>query len=202
MHPDQWPGRPQLKPWVGTHPDKQPSCLGAQNQSAPVGTYPSQWPGPPQLKPHVGLQLDQQPCCHGQKGPKPGISGHPDHQFGCVGAQTQSAWVSEQATGSVAGCPLAQTQSGGSAATPVQSRDQPHNPTNGLAAYRRPHPKALVLKNSYCTQNPAGPTGSPGGRQNTQQRGAAGLGENAFPRKTPPSRGLNYPIAVPRAPSI
>ena len=55
---------------------------------------------------------------------------------------------------------------------------------------------------SPCTQSPAGPTGSLGGRQNSQQRGAAGLRETAFPRKTRPSRGLNYPIAAPRAPSI
>ena len=46
------------------------------------------------------------------------------------------------------------------------------------------------------------PTGSLGLRQNTQQRGAAGLGKNAFPGKTQPSRGLNYPIAAPRDPSI
>ena len=55
---------------------------------------------------------------------------------------------------------------------------------------------------SPCAQSPAEPTGSQGGRQNTQQRGAAGLGDTAFPGKTPPSRGLNYPIAAPRAPSI
>ena len=30
-----------------------------------------------------------------------------------------------------------------------QSRDGPHDPINGLAACRRPHPKAPVLKNSY-----------------------------------------------------
>ena len=55
---------------------------------------------------------------------------------------------------------------------------------------------------SPCAQSPAGPTGCLGLRQNNQQRGAAGLGETAFPGKTPPSRGLNYPIAAWRAPSI
>ena len=55
---------------------------------------------------------------------------------------------------------------------------------------------------SPCTQSPTGPTGSLGRRQNTQQRGATGLGETAFPGKTRPSRGLNYPRAAPRAPSI
>ena len=53
------------------------------------------------------------------------------------------------------------------------------------------------LQPSPCPQSPAGPTGSLGQRQNTQQRGAAGLGETAFPGKTRPSRGLNYPIAAP-----
>ena len=46
---------------------------------------------------------------------------------------------------------------------------------------------------SPFTGSPAGPTGSLGGRQNAQKRGAAGLGETAFPGKTRPSRGLNNP---------
>ena len=70
---------------------------------------------------------------------------------------------------------------------------------NGQAASQGPHQQRLP---NTCTQSPAGPTSAIGQRQNTQQRGAAGLGETAFPRKTQPSRGLNYPIAAPRAPSI
>ena len=70
---------------------------------------------------------------------------------------------------------------------------------NGLAACQGPHLQRLP---NTCAQSPAGPTGSLGQRQNTQQRGAAGLGETAFPRKTQLSRGLNYPIAALRAPSI
>ena len=70
---------------------------------------------------------------------------------------------------------------------------------NGLAAYEGPH---LQLLPNSCALSPAGPTGSLGQRQNTQQRGAAELGETAFPGKTRPSRGLNYPTAAPRAPNI
>ena len=70
---------------------------------------------------------------------------------------------------------------------------------NGLIACQGPHLQRLP---NTCAQSPAGPTGSLGQRQNTQQRGASGLGETAFPGKTRPSRGLNYPIAAPRAPSI
>ena len=87
----------------------------------------------------------------------------------------------------------------------------------GPASHTRPRPKAadrlintlaackgpnLQLLHNPCEQSPAGPTGSLGLRQNTHQSGAAGLGETAWPRKTRPSRGLNYPIAASRAPSI
>ena len=58
------------------------------------------------------------------------------------------------------------------------------------------------LPTSPCTQSPAGPTRSLGGRQNAQQRGAAGLRETAVPGKTRLSRGLNHPERAPRAPSI
>ena len=40
------------------------------------------------------------------------------------------------------------------------------------------------LPPSPCAQSPEGPTLPLGGRQNAQQRGAAGLGETAVPRKT------------------
>ena len=95
-------------------------------------------------------------------------------------------------------CRVTQSQSG-----PARPRDPSPKRLdwliNGLTACQGPHLQRLP---NTCTQSPAGPTGSRGQRQNTQQRGAAGLGETAFPGKTQPSRGLNYPIAAPRAPSI
>ena len=53
---------------------------------------------------------------------------------------------------------------------------------------------------SPCSRSPAGPTGSLGLRQNTQQRGAAGLGETAFPGKTRPSRRAELPHSSTQSP--
>ena len=96
---------------------------------------------------------------------------------------------------------------------PKQQKDRPRvtQAQSRRSAYQRPDclpgttPKTTgseQLLPSPCPQSPAEPTGSLGLQQNTQQRGAAGLGETAFPEKTRPSRGLNYPIAAPGAPSI
>ena len=57
---------------------------------------------------------------------------------------------------------------------------------NGLAAYQGPH--LQHLPNTWA-QSPAGPTSSLGQRQNTQQRGAAGLEETAFPERLDPLGG-------------
>ena len=126
-HPDQWTGRPQLKPQVGSHPDKQPDCLGAETQSAWVGAHLDQW----LAAPHTG--------------PKQGI-----------GLLATQSMVRLRAT------------------TPKSTNSE-------------------QLPLSPCAKSPAGPTGSLGQRQNTQQRGAAGLGETAFPRKTWPSGGSTTP---------
>ena len=95
-------------------------------------------------------------------------------------------------------CRVTQSQSG-----PALQRDSSPKRLdwliNRLAACQGPHLQRLP--NTYA-QSPAGPTASLGQRQNTQQRGAAGLGETAFPGKTQPNRGLNYSIAAPRTSSI
>ena len=44
--------------------------------------------------------------------------------------------------------------------------------------------RSKQLTPSPCAQSLAGPTGTLGGRQNAQQRGAAGRGETAVPGKT------------------
>ena len=57
-------------------------------------------------------------------------------------------------------------------------------------------PDALGIEHlppNPCTQGHVGPTLSLRGRQNTQQRGDAGLGETAVPWKTWLTRKLNYP---------
>ena len=108
-------------------------------------------------------------------------------------------------TGAVAGCPRAQTQSGGSATNRIPKQRSATQRDQWPGCLQVTTPKSTCSKKllpSPCTKSPAGPTGSLGGRQNAQQRGAAGLGETAFPGKTRPSRGLNYPKAALRAPSI
>ena len=65
--------------------------------------------------------------------------------------------------------------------------DWPHTPKQWPGCLWVTTPKGTSseqLLPSPCEQSPAGRTGSLGGRQNAQQRRAAGLGETAFPRKT------------------
>ena len=112
--------------------------------------------------------------------------------------------VGAHAPGAEASCPTHRPKVEDPRATRLRPRAADRL-INGPAACGRTTPKSTgseQLLPSPCAQSPAGPTGSLGGRQNTQQRGAAGLGETAFPGKTRPSRGLNYFIAAPRAPSI
>ena len=102
---------------------------------------------------------------------KPGISAHPDQFASCLGVQAQSP--GSVCTDQQPGCPWATT------------------------------PEALGnehLPPSSCTQSPTGPTHSLGGRQNAHQRGAAGIGETAVPRKTSLSRGLNYTAGASQSP--
>ena len=118
---------------------------------------------------------------------------------------TDKKHLGVRATGSVAGCPHSQTQSWGSAANPSPKQRSATHPDQQPGCLQATTPKSTSSEKLLprpSAQNPAGPTGSLGGRQNAQQRGAAGLGETAFPCRTRPHRGLNYPIAAPRAPSI
>ena len=149
----------------------------------PSGCVPQSVAWGPHLKPQVGRCPDKRPAAweHRQK-----LQG-------------------EHATGSVAGCPCAQTQSRGSATNRSPKRRSATQPNQRPGCLQVSTPKSTdseQLLPSPCTHSSAGPTGSLGGRQNTQQREPAGLGENAFPRKTRPSRGLKYPRAAPRGPSI
>ena len=126
----------------------------------------------------------------GRTDPNPQIGAHPDQQprlpnLKPQGVRTlissQAAWTHRPKLGFSAqpgqwpGCPQV--------TTPETSRTEHFSP-------------------SPCAQSPSGPTRSLGGRQNAQQRGAAGLGETAVPRKTRLSRGLNYPDGALRDPSI
>ena len=135
----------------------------------------------------------------------------PETLGGRVPHKRPAAWEHRQkapgraATGSVAAGPCAQTQSRGSATNRSPKRrsaTQPDQRPGCLQAITAKSTCSEKLLRSPYAQNSAGPTGSLGGRQNTQQRGGAGLGETAFPGKTRPSRGLNYPIAALRVPSI
>ena len=157
----------------------------------------------PHLKPRVGGRPDKRPAAWAHRQKAPGWARTPKTPAGCPHLKPQSSGGC--ATGSVAGCPLAQTQSRRSAANPgpkPRSATQPNQWPGCLQATTPKSTGTEKLLPSPCTQNSTGPTGSLGQRQNTKQRGAAGLGETAFPGKTRPSRGLNYPRAAPRAPSI
>ena len=134
------------------------------------------------MKPGVGAHLEQRLAAP-PTGPKPLTEG-------CT-TQTQCGWISRQHTTQSQSCRPASC---------VRPRPKAADQViNGLPACEKPH---LQLLSSPCAQSPAGPTVSLGGRQNTQQRGATGLGETACPGKTRPSRGLNHPIAALRAPRI
>ena len=157
--------------------------LGRQAQSAPVGAYPNQWPGAHTCNLGWARTLISSPAAwvHRQKAP---------------------GWARNWISGWL---PCAQTQSRGSAANQspkLRSATQPDQGPGCLQATTAKSTGSEKLLPSPFAQNPAGPIGSLGGRQNSQQRGAAGLRETAFPRKTRPSRGLNYPIVALRAPSI
>ena len=144
MHPDQWTGLPQLKPRVGAHPDKWPSCLGAQTQKRPCGHAPRSalWTQKPETR--TG-------CTH----LKPQVGAHPDQRL--AAPHTAQSWGSAMQPHKWPGCLLRTTpKSTGSEQLPP----------------------------SHCSQSPAGPTRSLRGRQNAQQRGAAGLGEIPVPGKT------------------
>ena len=163
------------------------------------GPTPENPAGRPHLKPRVGVHQEQRlvatPTGSKLQTPRRHYSGPKPLEPPARKTQSQSK-------------PSATQDSGLELQT-----SQPHQPRpqaeklliNGLATCDGTTPKSTGFEQllpSPCPQSPAGPTGSLGRRQNTQQRGAAGLWETAFPRKTRPSRGLNYSIPAPRAPSI
>ena len=152
------------------------------------GPTPETLAGCPHLKPQVSVHREQK-LAASRTGPKRWTS------WPCGTQDHSCRWAS----------PTTQAQSFGPAGQ-VRPRPQSSRSANQrtgcLPGTTPKSTNSEQLLPSPCAQSPAGPTGSLGLRQNTQQRGAAGLGETAFPGKTQPSRGLNYPIAAPRAPSI
>ena len=133
---------------------------------------------------------------------KPRVGVRPDKRPGWAHRQKPPGWARNQ----ISGClPLCTDPKLGNSSQPKSQAEIGHTNQSRSGCLQATTPKSTgseKLLPSPCTQNPVGPTGSLGGRQNAQQRGAAGLGETAFPGKTGPSRGMNYPIAAPKAPSI
>ena len=134
---------------------------GHTGPKSPIGRVPQSVAWGPHLKSRVSALLNQQP---GRPHLKPEWAPIPETSGGC-------------APGSLAGCPSAQAKSQGSTV-------QPYQWPGCQQATTCEAPGSEHLPPSPCTQNPAGPTRSLGGRQNAQQRGAAGLGETAVPGKT------------------
>ena len=165
--------------------------------------HPDQRTGHPQLKLWVSTHPDKRPGCLAARPKVPqwactpisGLGPTPKTPAGCLHLKPRvvrnriSGWL-----------PQCTDQKRGMGSQPRPS--QAHHWPGCLQATTPKSTGSEKLLLGPCAQNPAGPTGSLGGRQNTQQRGAAGLGEIAFPGKTRPNQGLNYPIAARRAPSI
>ena len=159
-------GRPHLKPQVGEHLEQrlaapptgqkpQTECHVVQSQGGPARPRDSS-PG----------RLDRPP-----KPPKHKAAGSAGcallrHKAGLLPAsQAQSPWIHQMHAFQ------AQSQLRAS-----QAKSCWTGLINGLIACQGPHLQCLP---NTCTQSPAGPTSSLGQRQNTQQRGATGLGETA-----------------------
>ena len=149
--------------------------------------HPDQRTRRPQLQTQVGMHPNQWLGCPSALAQSAPVSVYPNQW---PGAHTWNlGWVHTQTSSWL---PCAQAQSLGSVCNWSMAWLLVGDHTWSTSSEQLPP--------SPCPQSSAGPTGSLGGRQNAQHRGAAGLGETAFPGKTPTSRGLNYPKAAPEGP--
>ena len=182
---DLWCPSP-LSPWTVNTQDKQPQhspeALLAGTQISGLGFH--NW------NPGWAHTLISGPAAWEHRHKVPGWA---RTSISSLGTPTWNlGWVCTRISGWL---PLAQTQSQGSAT-------QPHQQPGCLLATTPKSTGSEQLPPAPCAQRPAGPTGSLEGRQNTQQRRAAGLWETAVPGKTWPSKGMNYPGRALRDPSI
>ena len=121
------------------------------------GPIPENLAGRPHLKPQVGVHQEQRLATP---------STRPRRQTSQLCDSAQSSETSQDSV------------------TQAQSRRSADQRPGCLRGNTRKSTGSEQLLPSPCAQIPAGTTGSLGLRQNTQQRGAAGLGETAFPGKT------------------
>ena len=154
------PGAPPPLPLDCEHGDKQPQCSPEALLRAPRladwGPTTETPEGCPHLKPQVGEHLEQRLAAP-PTGPKQRT---PVRRDSVPGQPHQPERLKPRPAGSAC-C------------------ERPKHKVAGSADQRPdclPHLQRLT---NTCAQSPAGPTSSLGQRQNTQQRGAPGLGETA-----------------------